>query len=182
MDYGQLRRESQQLSPNEIFAELLALSVVEHSFIPTVQIVVCVHTSGGVISDTGRGMRLTPDPSDELSHAERALTGVYPCLPANPEVEKVLTELIWGARGSLGPALANFACPSLQFTSQRDGEMWSQRYRYGIPLGSATMLGRTETTGTTITFEASAPLHQAAIFNLIDILRSRVPGLAITAA
>lgn len=179
MDNIQLRRESQRLSPNEVLAELLALSVVEHSFIPRVQIDVRVHKSGGVISDTGRGMRLTPDPGDELSHAERALTGVYPCLPANSEVEEVLTELIWGERGSLGPALANFACPSLQFTSQRDGEVWSQSYRYGVPVGSATMMGRTGTTGTTITFETSARLDHAAIRNLVDILSSRIRGLVI---
>ena len=126
MDCNQLRQESQLLSPNEICAEFLALNVVEHSHTPSSRITVTLDQSGGTIADTGRGMRLAPDRGDTLSHAERALTSVYPCLPSSLEVESILRELIWGKRGPLGPALANFACPSFQFISERDGEIWSQ--------------------------------------------------------
>ena len=125
-------------------------------------------------------MRLTPDRGDTLSHAERALTSVYPCLPLSSEVEAILHELIWGERGSLGPALANFACPSLRFISMREGQVWSQSYRYGTPIGPATMLGATGTTGTTIDFETAAPIERAAIAALVDKLNSRIPGLFIT--
>ena len=179
MDGIQLRQESRQLSPNDVCAELLALNVVEHSHTPGSRITVRLDRSGGTIVDTGRGMRMTPDRGDTLSHAERALTGVYPCLPSSPEVEAILRELIWWKRGPLGPALANFACPAFQFTSERDGEVWSQTYRYGTPAGPATMLGSTRTTGTTIRFETAGPIDRSAVATLVDALTSRIPGLVI---
>ena len=180
MDIDELRRESQLLTPNEVCAELLALSVVEHSYTPDLTIRVDLDGSRGRILDTGRGMRLKPDGGDKLSHAERALTSFYTCLPSSPEIEAILRELIWGERDSLGPALANFACPSLEYISKREGEVWSQTYRFGAPLGPATRLGSTETTGTTIRFETAAPIYLAAIADLANILSSRIPGLLIT--
>lgn len=180
MDIGHLRRKAQLLTPNEVCAELLALSVVEHSYTPGTVITIELRESGGVICDTGRGMRLRPDPGDSLSHAERALTSVYPCLPASSEVESILCELIWGPRGSQGPALANHACPEFEFVSAREREVWSQRYRYGRPAGPATRLGRTDRTGTTIRFETAAPIDVTEVRELAGSLTSRIPGLVIT--
>jgi len=179
LDLNQLRQESRLLSPREVCAQIVALSVVEHSHTPSLRIDIELDRCGAAVSDTGRGMRLTPDRGDTLSHAERALTSLYPCLPLSPEVESILRELVWGERGSLGPALANFACPSLHFVSKRDGEVWSQSYRHGTPVGPPMMLGPTQTTGTTIKFETSGPIDHAMITALVDSLRFRIPGLVI---
>ena len=180
MNIDHLRREAQLLTPNEVCAELLALSVVEHRYTPDLVITIEIRGSRGVICDTGRGMRLRADPGDALSHAERALTSVYPCLPANSAVEWTLRELIWGSRGSQGPALANHACPEFEFMSARDGETWSQRYRYGRPTGRATRSGRTDRTGTTIRFNTDAPIDVTEVRELVGRLTSRIPGLVIT--
>jgi hypothetical protein len=83
-------------------------------------------------------------------------------------------------------ALPAAACPSYDFVSERAGEVWSQSYRYGSPIGPAKMLGTTdttgttETTGTTITFEAAEPIEYAAIGTLVDALVSRISGLVVT--
>ncbi len=180
MNGDQLRREAQSLSPNEVCAAFLALNIVEHSYMPTSRIAIQLDLSGATITDTGRGMRLTPDRGDTLSHAERALTSIYPCLPSSPAVEATLRELIWGARGPVGPALANFACPCFQFISERDGEIWSQTYRYGLPTGAATLLGPTRATGTTVKFETAGPIDRAGFAALIDRLTARIPSLVIT--
>ncbi len=180
MDLDQLCQAARLLSPDQVCAELLALSVVEHSFTPGLSIALEIDRSVGRIADTGRGMRLTPDPGDTLSHAERALTGFYPCRPRNPDYEAVLCDLVWGSRGSVGPALANFACRSLCFTSKRDGELWSQRYRDGAALGPAVRLGSTDRTGTTIEFETAPAIDPAAVAALVDRLCRRIPGLPIT--
>jgi len=179
MDLDQLRRAARLLSRDQVCAELLALSVVEHSFTPNLSIAVALDGSAGRIADTGRGMRLTPDPGDTMSHAERALTGFYSCRPQHPEYEAVLRELVWGLRGSVGPAPANFACRSLCFTSERDGEVWSQRYRDGAPLGPAVRLGSTGRTGTMIEFETAESIDLAAVAVLVDRLCRRIPGLSI---
>src|ERR1700761_1898014 len=133
----EIRRISLDLSGEDVCAELLALSVVEHSYTPASKIRLELGQGGGTLRDTGRGMRLAPDLGDTLSHAERALTGYYPCLPSNAEIEAILSDLVWGERGSLGPSLANFACSSYRFTSMRGGEVWSQEYQHGKPGGLA---------------------------------------------
>jgi hypothetical protein len=180
LDDLQLRQAALLLTANEVFAELLALSIVEFSYMPGTSITARIEGLGAEISDTGRGIQLRPDPGDHLPHAERAFTGVYPCLPPDPQVGKVLSEVVWGERGSLGPALANFACPSLEFISRRGGETWSQQYRYGKPSGPPAMLGAARTTGTTIRFATAEPIDRVAVERLANTLMARVPGLSIT--
>jgi DNA gyrase/topoisomerase IV subunit B len=179
MDHKELLQLSRQLSPVDVCAQLLALCVVEYSYTPTLSITLELNDAEGKLTDTGRGMRLTPDKGDTLAHAERALTGFYPCLPSSPEIGAILGELVWGEHGSPGPSVANFACPSLKFTSMRDGEVWSQSYSYGVPSGPAVMLGSTESTGTIIDFKTVGPIDHAVVATLVDVLRARIPRLSI---
>jgi DNA gyrase/topoisomerase IV subunit B len=62
----------------------------------------------------------------------------------------VLTVLVWGSRGSLGPAIANRHCETLQYWSRRDGEEWTQRFRRGRRLGPSQHVGDATDVGTTI--------------------------------
>ena len=180
MHHDELLQISRQLSPTDICAELLALSVVEYSYFPESRITLELGDAAAKLTDTGRGMLLTPDRGDTLAHAERALTGFYPCPPSSPEIEAILRELVWGEQGSIGPSLANFARPSLTFTSMRGGEVWSQRYSYGKPSGPAVRLGSSETTGTIIDFQTAGAIDHTALSVLADALCSRIPGLVIT--
>ncbi|NYH16746.1 hypothetical protein [Paraburkholderia bryophila] len=179
MDHEELLQLSRQLSPADVCAQLLALSVVEYSYTPSSKITLELSDAEGKLTDTGRGMRLTPDKGDALAHAERALTGFYPCIPSNPEFDAILRELVWGERGSPGPSVANFACRSFEFTSMRDGEVWSQSYSYGTPSGPAVMLGLTKMTGTVIDFKTTEPIKHAVVATLVEALRSRIQGLSI---
>jgi len=174
-----LRREASLLSPTDVCAEILALSVVEYTHTPSLSITVELYRSGGKIHDSGRGVELVPDRGDTISHAERAHTSIYPYVPATPEVASTLRELVWGERGALGPALPAAACPSYEFVSERGGEVWSQGYRYGTPTGPPRKLGSTRSTGTTITFETAGPIDYAAFAILVDTLCSRISGLRI---
>lgn len=180
MHRDELLQISRQLSPADVCAELLALNVVEFSHSPRSRITLELGDAQAQLSDTGRGMRLTPDRGDTLAHAERALTGFYPCLASSRELDAILRDLVWGERGSIGPSLANFACPSLKFTSNRDGEVWSQSYSHGTPAGPAVKQGSTETTGTIIDFKTAAPIDHGAVAALVDALHSRIDGLFIT--
>jgi DNA gyrase/topoisomerase IV subunit B len=171
---------SRQLAGHEVVAEILALSIVEFSRTRQSRIALSLGHSGGVLRDTGRGMRLTPDRGDTISHAERALTSHYPCLPSDGDVGAVLHELVWGERGSLGPSLANFACRSYRFTSMREREIWSQQYECGQPTGPATLLGSTEETGTQVEFETNRPIDSTQVERLAQSLCERIHGLSIS--
>jgi DNA gyrase/topoisomerase IV subunit B len=180
MDSHQLRQEARLLSPNAVFAELLALSIAEFSYMRTLSIIVDLESSGAQICDSGRGIRLSPDPGETISHAESVFTNVNPSVPSSQEIESALRGLIWGERGSCGPALPNAACPSLRFISDRGGEKWTQIYRYGTPVGPVALIGSTDTTGTTIRFETAGLIDHAAVGDLIGELRARIPDLSIT--
>lgn len=180
MDHSDLLDISRRLSPADVCAQLLALCVVEYSRAPGLSVVLTLNGTEGQLADTGRGMRLTPDLGDTISHAERALTGFYPCLSSNEHYNAILQELIWGDHGSLGPSVANFACPALRFTSRREGEIWSQSFRYGQPSGPAALLGATNTTGTTIDFTTETAIDATEVAALVARLRKRIPELQIT--
>ncbi|WP_321867644.1 ATP-binding protein [Paraburkholderia tropica] len=179
MDQNEFFWTSQRLSPAEVCAHLLALAVVEFSYTPNSTIALELDGTAGRLKDSGRGMRLTPDIGDTLGHAERALTGFYPCTPKSSELDLILKELVWGKHGSPGPSVANAACKALKFTSMRDGEIWSQSYVWGKPSGPAECLGSTETTGTVIEFETAVPIDQVAVATLVGALCSRVPRVSI---
>lgn len=147
---------------------------------PALSISVALGQSGGQLHDSGRGIMLTPDPGDTMSHAERSHTCIYPCFSANPDVDSLLQELVWGKRGAFGPALPTAACPRYQFVSEREGQKWSQTFQYGVPLEPPKMLGHTSASGTTITFDTGGRINHAAFAKLVDTLRLRIPGLAIT--
>jgi DNA gyrase/topoisomerase IV subunit B len=180
MQRDEIIRVSRQLSGDNVCAELLALSIVEFSRTRETRLALDIVDSKGVLRDTGRGMRLTPDRGDTLSHAKRALTGHYPCISSNSAVDSVLHDLIWGDRGSLGPSLANLACSSYRFTSMRDREIWSQRYLCGQPTGPATMQGYTKETGTQIEFETVSSINQVKVKLRVQTLCERVHGLFIS--
>ncbi|WP_322094157.1 ATP-binding protein [Paraburkholderia bannensis] len=179
MNHNEIFWLSKRLSPAEVCAHLLALSVVEFSYSPGLTVALELDGANGRLADTGRGMRLTPDIGDTLSHAERALTGFYPCTPSSSELDGVLRELVWGDQGSPGPSVANSACQTFKFTSKRDREVWSQSYVHGKPLGPAELLGQTDMTGTVIEFQTAEPIDTVVVARLVEALRLRVPGLSI---
>jgi DNA gyrase/topoisomerase IV subunit B len=174
-----LRAAARRLTSEEVVADLRALSVVEDGYSPGLSITVRVDGDRCEVSDDGRGMRLTPDRGDTISHAERALTSTYPCEPANAATRRVLGDRIWGERGSLGPATADLACPSLRFISERDGEAWAEAFRWGAPSGPPEPVGPTDRTGTTIAFETAAEIDVDAVAALIGALMSRLPERSI---
>ena len=173
------------MTPTQVVAELLALSVVEFSYASGVEISIVLGPRSATITDTGRGMKITPDPGDTISHAERALTSVFPVHPAEIEIERVLTDLVWGERGSLGPSAANAASPRLELFSRRNDGEWSQLYHYGIPAGPpmfaghATGTGHPTTTGTTIAVTTDGRIDEHSVATLTDELSRRISGLRI---
>lgn len=170
----------QKLSPTEAVAALIALSVVEHTNSDGVAIVVELGDKRATITDTGRGMKVAPDAGEAISHAEKGLTSVFPVVPDDPDIERLLNELVWGDQGSLGPAAANAACVEFRFTSRRCGEEWTQVYRSGTSMGPPQRVGPTDATGTTVDLTTTGPINYEAIHTLAEQLRTALEGLRLT--
>ncbi len=167
--------------------ELVALSIVEttHARSPVRIRVELTGPLSGLLTDTGRGMRLEPDPGDAISHAERALTTFYPVQPADTKVQSILDRHVWGPRGSLGPVVANALCESFVFESHRDGSACVQEYMYGVAQGPARPVGATDGHGTTIRFWvdsdlADEPLDAARLARRFEDLRTCIPDLDLS--
>ncbi|MEM7166187.1 MAG: hypothetical protein AAF581_12025 [Planctomycetota bacterium] len=164
--------------PDAVALELLALSICEHTHNSggvTIRLAV-TGPSTGVIEDSGRGMRLEPDPGDDMAHAERALTSIYPVGSASPDVDAVLGELIWGSHGSQGPIVANALCSAFVFQSRRAGEVWEQCYRRGVAEDPACLVGATDRTGTQTRFLVDSGLAGKSVLDLV-VLRERIAAL-----
>jgi DNA gyrase/topoisomerase IV subunit B len=172
-------RRTYPLEPAQIVAELVALSVVEYGYSPTMTIALTIDGDRCELSDTGRGMSLEPDPGDVISHAERALTSIYPIDPRTDEVKDLLTRLVWQRRGSLGPVLANANCPEFVFVSRRRAEEWTQRFEYGVPTGPASRVGPTDVHGTTIRLRAEGEIDVNHVRLIAEELRTQILGLII---
>ena len=162
MDVGQIRKQH-PLTAAQVVNELIALCVVESTHIDGVEIRVRIRGNHAEIEDTGRGMRLEPDAGDAISHAERALTSIYPVQAADEAVDRLLRDRVWGVRGCLGPALANASCESFEFVSRRGGEEWAQAYRRGVPIEPARRIGPADRTGTSIRIVTAAPIDAAEV-------------------
>ena len=174
--------------PDTLVLELIALSVCEfsHNAAPIQIRVVLEGPTHGFIEDSGRGMRMEPDEGDEISHAERALTSIYPIAAGNAQVQQLLTDNIWGPRGSQGPVLANALSSAYVFQSRRNGEVWEQCYRRGVPEDPPCLVGATDRTGTTVRFLVDSSLAPNQTFSetklttLLNTLTHQIPNLEIT--
>jgi DNA gyrase/topoisomerase IV subunit B len=164
-------------SPTEVVGQLMAMSVIEHTNSHGLSIHMELGEQAATITDTGRGMKISPDDGESVSHAEKALTTPFPVVASDPVVEMALRDLVWGQQGSSGPWKANAACPELRLVSRRDGEEWAQRYVYGVPAGPAQRVGSAEGTGTILELKTDGPIDNGTIRSLADELNARIDGL-----
>lgn len=173
-------RQTERLTPTQVVLEFIALSVVESTYSPGLEVSVDLWGNTVVIEDSGRGMQLAPDEGDTIPHAQRALTSIYPVESASPEVDQLLSELVWGSRGSLGPSIANSNCAELQYRSRRDGEAWVQRFERGLPTGPPELVGPTTASGTTIVIRTLGRADGAAVAKVIERLTTEVSSASIS--
>jgi hypothetical protein len=169
-----------ELRPDEVVSEFLALSVVESTYSPGLRVTVVIDRAHALISDSGRGMQLRPDAGDSLAHAERALTTAYPVYPESSEIRELLSQLVWGARGSFGPALANRHCLQLQYWSFRDGQVWTQQFRAGKAMSIPQRVGASQAVGTKIALTTQDDIDVRRVAALVDQLVLRVPSIEIS--
>ncbi len=137
------------------------------------QIDVTILPDGGVqVIDNGRGIPVDIVPSE-----------------GKPAVEVVLTVLhaggkfggggyaVSGGLHGVGVSVVNALSTHVEVEVKRDGAVWSQGYDRGVPRAELTQTGKTDTTGTSVTFWADSEIFETTNYDF-DTLARRFQEMA----
>ncbi|MCX7895545.1 MAG: DNA topoisomerase (ATP-hydrolyzing) subunit B [Thermoanaerobaculum sp.] len=146
------------------------------------RIAVRVHTDNSVtVEDNGRGI-----PVDLHRETGRPAAEVIMCeLHSGGKFDNKSYKVSGGLHG-VGVSVVNFLSEWLRLEIRRDGAVWEQEYRRGVPVTPLQRVGKSAKTGTTITFKPDPEIFSVTQFHadlLIQRLRELAflnPGLAIT--
>ena len=134
---------------------------------------VTILADGGVrVIDNGRGIPVDIVPSE-----------------GKPAVEVVLTVLhaggkfggggyaVSGGLHGVGVSVVNALSTNVDVEVKREGSIWTQSYKHGVPVAPLAKGGKAETTGTTVTFWADGDIFETLHYDF-DTLARRFQEMA----
>ncbi len=129
------------------------------------QITVTVNPDNSVtVEDNGRGI-----PTDMMAKEKRsALEVVMTVLHAGGKFDKDTYKVSGGLHG-VGVSCVNALSAMLKATVYRDGKVFEQEYKRGIPQFPVKQIGESERRGTTIEFKPDHEIFQALEYNYVTI-------------
>ncbi len=124
------------------------------------------------VTDDGRGI-----PTEiHAKHGKSALEVVLTVLHAGGKFDKDSYKVSGGLHG-VGLSCVNALSGQLRAEVHRDGELWTQEFEKGKPLYDAKITGKTDRTGTTISFKPDESIFLITTYKY-DILQARLRELA----
>ena len=137
------------------------------------KIVVTLQQDGAVrVEDNGRGIPVDIHPATNVSALETVMTTLHAGAKFGGKIYQVSGGL-HGVVASVVNALSSW----LRVNIRRDGKLYEQNYRQGIPEGEVTAVGQASDTGTTITFLADGEIFDRVSYNF-DALSERLREVA----
>jgi len=123
------------------------------------------------VADNGRGIPVEKHKVTGLSALETVLTKLHAGGKFGGGGYKVS-----GGLHGVGVSVVNALSEYLKAEVHRDGKAWVQEYKIGVPQGQVKNIGKTEGTGTIITFKPDASIFTELEFNwgkILDRLRQQ---------
>jgi len=123
------------------------------------------------ITDNGRGIPVDIHKQYKVSALELALTKLHAGGKFGGGGYKVS-----GGLHGVGVSVVNALSIYMKAEVRRDGQLWLQEYKRGIPLKKVKAVGKAKNTGTTITFQPDETVFETVEFNwetIADYLRNQ---------
>lgn len=152
--------------------EIVANSIDEYLAGRGSVIDVTLHLDGSVtIGDNAGGI-----PVDMHSESRTALEVVMTVLHAGGKFDNSVYKVSGGLHG-VGASVVNALSDHCRVEVRRNGKVYAQEYRHGIPTGPVKEIGTTDITGTRTTFKPDATIFETTQFSF-DTLTGRLRELA----
>lgn len=123
------------------------------------------------VTDDGRGIPVEKHPQTKLSTLETVMTKLHAGGKFGGEGYKIS-----GGLHGVGVSVANALSVWMKAEVFRDGKTWIQEYKRGKPLGPVKANGKSDKTGTIITFQPDPEVFAEIVWNwnqIVDYLRQQ---------
>ena len=135
---------------------------------------VVIHSNNAVsVTDNGRGIPVDIHKGEKKPAVEVVLTMLH----AGGKFDKKTYKVSGGLHG-VGVSVVNALSEWLEVEVRRDGKVYHMRFERGKTVGKLTVVGKSKSTGTKVTFKADKDIFNIPIDYSYDILSNRLRELA----